>query len=224
MRERLAARFLHLGLVAQDDFAPITRGQISIEHEILAVFIVLKDFFEIVMVNVEHDIGIHLNEAAIAVIGKALIARIFGQRLNGDIIETQIEHRIHHAGHGGSGTRAHGNQQRVFGIAKAAVGQLANMEQSRFNLLGQFGGILPAVCVKSCAHLGGDGEAGGDRQAQIGHFRQIGALAAQQVLHFAGAFSLAVTKSINPFIRHGTPQILLKKASRRPVWEYGVAR
>ena len=51
---------------------------------------------------------------------------------------------------------------------------------------------LPAVLVVLGAGLGGDGEALGDGQANVGHFRQVGALAAEELTHFRVAFGEGV--------------------------------
>ena len=52
------------------------------------------------------------------------------------------------------------------------------------------------------ADFRGDGEAGRHRQAQIAHFGQVRALAAEQILHLRAAFRRTAAKGINPF-RHG---------------------
>ena len=68
------------------------------------------------------------------------------------------------------------------------------MGQRRLDLVDEIGRIGLAVGVIIGADLGRNGEAGRNGQAQIGHFGQIGALAAEQVLHRAGAFGLAVAE------------------------------
>ena len=52
-----------------------------------------------VVIHIEHDIGIHLNKAAIGIISEALILRALRQGLGRHIVETEIEHSIHHARH-----------------------------------------------------------------------------------------------------------------------------
>ena len=65
------------------------------------------------MVDAQHDIAVHLDEAAIAVIGEARIAGALGQALDGLVVEAEIEHGIHHAGHRGARARADRDQQRI---------------------------------------------------------------------------------------------------------------
>ena len=54
------------------------------------------------MAEAEHHVGIHLNEAAIGVVGEAAVARAAGEPLDSLVVEAEIEHRIHHARHRGA--------------------------------------------------------------------------------------------------------------------------
>ncbi len=64
--------------------------------------LVFENFLEQLMVETHDDIGIHLDEAAIAVPGETGVARIVAQRLHRAVVEAEIEHRVHHARHGGT--------------------------------------------------------------------------------------------------------------------------
>ena len=161
----------------------------------------VEQLLKIMVVHIQHHIGIHLDEPAVAVIGKARIAGAVRQRHHGFIIQAKIEHRVHHARHRGAGTRAHRHQQRIACIAKGASCQRADMRQGGLDLRLQLGGILTAMSIKGRTHFGSDGKTGGNRQAQIGHFRQIGTLATEQIFHARRTLSLAVTKCIDP-LRH----------------------
>ena len=151
------------------------------------------------MLEAEHDIRIHRDEAAIAVIGETAIARQFRQRFHGLVVEAEIEHGIHHARHRGAAAGAHRNQQRIFGIAERLAGQLADMVQRLFDLRLQGRGIGFFVRVEIGADRGRNGEAGRHRQAEIGHLGEVGALAAEQIAQASFAFGLAVAKGEHPF-------------------------
>ena len=58
-------------------------------------------------------------------------------------------------------------------------------------------GELPAVLVVGGADLGGDREAGGDRDADDAHLGQVGPLAAEQGLHVGLALGLAAAERIH---------------------------
>ena len=99
-RERFAQILLHARFVEFGDALQVIGIQFGIHFDTFLVFFVVQDFFEMGMVDAQHHIGIHLDKAAIAVIGKARIAGQLGQTFRRRGVEAKIEHRIHHAGHG----------------------------------------------------------------------------------------------------------------------------
>jgi hypothetical protein len=92
--------------VEADHLLPLAGGKLGVQLQPVARFRVLQYFLEILVVDPEHHVGVHLDEAAIAVIGEALVAGCGGQRLHRLVVEAEIEHRIHHARHGGAGAGA----------------------------------------------------------------------------------------------------------------------
>ena len=201
LREWLAGGRLHLGLIARNHDRPVGGREISVEHVIVVILELLKNLFEFMMIYVEYDIRIHLDEAAVGIIGKALVAGASGDGIHCRIIQAEVENRVHHARHRGAGPRAHRDEQRVSRIAESAAGDRADMFQRGLDGGLEFVGILATVIVEIGTDFGGDGEAGRNGQAEIGHFRQICALAAQQIAHTTVAFGRAITEGINPF-RH----------------------
>ena len=152
--------------------------------------------------QVEHDVAVHLHEAAVAVPGEALVARLLGERLHRLVVEADVEHGVHHARHRVAGTGAAGEQQRVRRIAELGPHRLFDLLERLFDLGLEFGGYLLAVGVEVGADFGGDGEAGRDGQADVGHFGEVGPFAAEQVLHVGVAISLAVAEEID-VLGHG---------------------
>ena len=134
--------------------------------------------------DAEHDVGIHGDEAAIAVIGEAAVAGFLRQRLDGLVVEAEIEHGIHHARHRGARAGAHRHQQRIVLVAEGLAGDACRRAPapSRPAPRRSFGYCLLLRVVVS-ADVGGDGEARRHRQAEIGHFGKTRALAAQQIAH-----------------------------------------
>ena len=86
------------------------------------------------MVNFHHHIGIHLDEAAIAVIGKALIIRTSSKTNHSGIIQAKVQNRIHHPGYGGA-ARTDRDQQRIGGVGKTGAGFRLNYVDGVANLL-----------------------------------------------------------------------------------------
>jgi hypothetical protein len=71
----------------------------------------LQRFLERAVIEAEHDVGIHLDEAAIAVPGEARVAGRGGEALDAGVVEAEVEDRVHHAGHGDAGAGADGDEQ-----------------------------------------------------------------------------------------------------------------
>ena len=127
LRKRLAEFLLDLGLVERDDALPFVGRQFGVEFVAEPGLLVFEDFLEHLMVEAHDDIGIHLDETAVAVIGKAGIAGIGGQRLDRLVVQAEIEHGVHHARHRGAGAGAHRHQKQFRRIAETASGQPADM-------------------------------------------------------------------------------------------------
>ena len=129
LRERLAERALDQRLVIGDDVMPILGLQLRVEIDAAVELLRLDHILEMVMLDAEHDLAVHLDEAAIAVIGKALVAARLGEALDRLIVEAEIEHRIHHARHRGARARAHRDEQRIGGIAELPSDRLLDLGQ-----------------------------------------------------------------------------------------------
>ncbi len=126
LREGLAELGRDKGLEAGDDLRPVLGGEFRVVFQAFEIFIVLQNLLEQLVVEAEHHVGIHLDEAAIGVVGEAAVSRAPRQSLDGLIVEAEIEHGVHHAGHRGARARADRNQQRVFNLAESCAGNPAN--------------------------------------------------------------------------------------------------
>ena len=115
LRERLAGLALHRLLVGVDDLEPVVGAELGVEREPAEVLVVLEDVLEHAVVDAQHDVGIHLDEAAVAVVGEARVARLGGQALHRLVVEAEVEDGVHHARHRRARARAHRDQQRRCG-------------------------------------------------------------------------------------------------------------
>ena len=84
----------------------------------------LEQILEVEVIDAQHDIGVHLDEAAVAVVGEARVAGLGGEALDRHVVEAEVEHRVHHAGHGGPRAGTHRYQERVVRIAEDGAGLL----------------------------------------------------------------------------------------------------
>ena len=199
LRERLAAFLLQPLLVEFDQLGPIVGGEIGVERVTLALLVAVEQFLEMLVADAEHHVGIHGDEAPVAVIGEAAVAGFLRQRRHRLVVEAEIEHGVHHAGHRGARAGAHRHQKRVALVAENLAGDAADLRQRLLDLGAKLFRVLLLVGVVEGADLGGDGEAGRHRQAEIGHFGKAGALAAQQIAHGGLALGVAVAEAVDPF-------------------------
>ena len=94
-----------------------------------------------------------------------------------------------------------GIEQRIGAVAEILARHLADVIERGLDLPLQVRRIALAVLVEIGADLGGDGEARRHRQPEVGHLREIGPLAAEQIAHLCAALGLAVAEGVDPF-RH----------------------
>ena len=77
LRERLAVLVLHALLVVLDQLGPVVGGQIGVEAVALPLLVDVEQLLEMLVADAEHHVGIHGDEAAVAVVGKAPVAGFF---------------------------------------------------------------------------------------------------------------------------------------------------
>src|SRR5215212_6217457 len=108
-----------------------------------------------------------LAEAQVAVPGEASVAALTGEAFHGLVVETQVEDRIHHAGHGDGRPRAHGDQQRVVRVAQSFAGHRFEAGLVFVDSLDEIRRELATVLEVTPGLLGRDGVAGRHRQAVL---------------------------------------------------------
>ena len=172
-------------------------GMFELQTDALAVFgLDTGGFFH-------HHIGIHHDQPAVRVIREAFIAALGDEAGKGLSGKAYVEHRIHHTGHGHPGAGTHRHQQGILRIAILLAHDLFRLGHGGFHFGLERLGQLAVVLIVFRAHLGGHGEAGRHGNAEAGHLGQVGALAAEQVLHVGLTVGLAATKEVDIFLGHG---------------------
>ena len=186
--EVFALLFLIEGLEALDQFLHVVGVQLGVQLHALFGLQLIDDLFETLLGELHNNVGEHLDETAIGVICKTGVVGELGKALDHFVVEAQVQDGVHHAGHGSTGAGTHGNQQRVLGIGELLADDFFHLGQTLIDLCLDLVIDLTAVIVILGAGLGGNGEALGNRQAGVGHFGQVSALAAQEFAHVLVAF------------------------------------
>ena len=105
----------------------------------------LELVLERVLRNLEHDVAEHLDEAAVAVVREAAVARARLEPLDGLVVQPEVQDRVHHAGHRELGAGADRHEQRILDVAELRAGRLLELRQVGEHLALDAGGQLPAL-------------------------------------------------------------------------------
>ena len=122
--EVLAGALFDRCLEGDDEPLEVVRVEIGVDGDALALLQRLEDLLErIALVLVfglaaEHDVAVHGHEATVAVVGEPRVAGAGDDALHRLVVQAQIEDRVHHARHTGTGPGAHRDQQRIGSMAK----------------------------------------------------------------------------------------------------------
>ena len=197
LREGFAGLLLDQLLVAHDDLLQVFRGQLGIELRLGLLLLAVEYLVEIVLGDLQHHVAVHLDEAAVAIVGEARIVALGFQRLDGLVVEAEVEDGVHHARHGELGAGAHAHQQRVLDVAQllshALFEDLERFQHLRVDLRRNSVVVLEV----DVADFGGNGEAGGHRQLGPAHFGEPGAFAAERIFHFSITVGGSVAERID---------------------------
>ncbi len=131
--------------------------------------------------DAEHGGAEHLQQPSVGVVGEPLVAAGQGREaVHRLVVEADVEHRLHHPGHRELRARADRDQQRPVGLAERAADLLLERGEVLAHLVAEAGGQV-AVLEVGPARVRADDEPRWDRQPQVRHLREVGALATQQV-------------------------------------------
>ena len=197
--EILADLVLVLGLELGSQFLQVVSGQLNVLLDALLFLHLVDEDLEVLLADFHNDVGVHLDETTVAVVGPTGVAGLGSQNLNDFLVQTQVQDGIHHAGHGSAGAGTNGNQQGVFLVTELLAGDGLQLLDVVHDLSLDVRIDLLAVLVVLGAGLSGNGEALGHRQTDVGHLGQVSALAAQQLAHGA----IALGEKVDKLLRHG---------------------
>ena len=203
LRERGSRARRDLVLVGLHELPQLAGRDIGVGRRAEARLHGVERCVEDLALDVQHHNREHRDEPAVAIPGEALVARPGRQPLDGGVVESQVQDRLHHPGHRHARPRPHRHQERTVAVAEARVGHLLEPREMLQNLLPEALGPFAAGALGVDPGLGGDGEPRRHRDAEIGHLGQLTALAAEQVSHHGRAFRLAGAEEVDVLGRIG---------------------
>ena len=126
----------------------------------LRLWNVLLVILAFALLDAEHDVAIHLDEATITVPCEALVFGGGGEGFHGLVVEAEVEDGVHHAGHRVARAGADGDEQRhALGIAELAAHDFLHVGHTSFHLRLQGNRIGFFVRVEIGADFSADAEA-----------------------------------------------------------------
>ena len=197
------------GLELGDEFLEVLRVEIDVELHAARMLLRLEDFLEGVDVGlrlrleIQHDVAVHLHETAVGIVCETLVARALDQSLHRGVVEAEVEDGVHHARHGRARARADGKKEGILRVAELRLHLAFDFPQRIHHLLLQHGRIGLLVVVVIGAHFGRDGESRGNGETDVDHFGEVGALAAEQVLHVGLAFGFLSAEEVHVLLSAG---------------------
>ena len=191
----------------------VVGSQFDVLRDALLFFHLVDELFEVLFADFHNDVGVHLDETAIAVPGPAGVARFLCEDFDHFFVQTEVEDGVHHARHGSARARTYGNEKRVLLIAELFAADLFHFGDILHDLRLNVGIDLPAVFIILRAGFRRDREALRNGKTHTRHFREVRAFAAEKLAHLCIAFReeiaiLLCHKTFFLLIKFGTDKIL----------------
>ena len=182
---------LRLELVRK--FLQVLCGQLDVLRDALLLLHLVDELLEVLLADLHDDVGEHLDESSVAVPSPTRVVRLLSDGVDDRLVEAEVEDGVHHAGHGSARARTDGDEQGIFLIAELLAADLLHLLDVLHDLCLDLGIDLPAVLVVLRAGFRGDRETLRHGQTDVGHFREVCALAAEQLTHLCITFREQVT-------------------------------
>ena len=199
-----ALDFFEHHLVCRNDLLEVLGGELGIQLAVIFLLDAVENLVKMGFFNFHNDIGEHLDEAAVAVVCKALVIGELCHSNYGLIIKAEVEDGIHHTGHTCSCAGANGYEIGIFRAAELLADLCFGNCKSCFDLLDDFIGDHFAVLIVTGAGFGAYGETVGNGETDTGHLGEVGALAAEELPHVR----ITLIKEVYILVRHHFPPFI----------------
>ncbi len=167
-------------LEGRDQAAQVVGRQLDVESRAARFLERLQLALEDVPVDPVDDLAVHLDQTAVRVEREPWVAGRGREPLDGDVVQAEVEDRVHHPGHRDCGAGAHGDEERVGGVPESLPGLLLEPRDVVVHLGPELLRHL-AAAHGGAAGVRRDREAGRDGDPERGHLGEPDPLAAEQL-------------------------------------------
>src|SRR5688572_10423317 len=137
----------HERLVFLDEVTQYAFAELGVRLHTFEQSLSAQQALEVVTRDAEHDVAVHLKKTAIRVIREASVAALLREALHREIVQPQIEDRLHHSGHGHRRARSHGDEQGIVRLAELLPRASLELLEIPGNLIAERRWIRPIAQV-----------------------------------------------------------------------------
>ena len=194
---QLVARLLRertRGLVLVDrgerrhELAEIVRGEVDVLGHSPRRLQIGERLLEAMAGDLVDHLAVHLDEPPVRVERKSCVPGGRSQTLHRDVVQAEVEDRVHHSRHRDRRAGADGDEQRVAIVAEALAGPRLECGDALVDLLVEPGRNVSAGSEIGAARLGGDREPVRNGHAESGHLGEADPLPPEELTATARAF------------------------------------
>ena len=164
-----------------DELAQVVGGEVDVLADATGRLQVGECLLEAVPVDAVDDLAVHLDEPAIRIEREALVSGRRREPLRRDVVQPEVEDRVHHPRHRDRRTGADGDEQRVALVAEPFPGALLEAGDVLVDLHVETLRNLAPVGEERAARLRGDREAVRHGDAELRHLGEADPLSAEEL-------------------------------------------
>ncbi len=181
LRERSPGLLLVDRFEGRNQLTKIVGGQLDVVRDAPRGLEVRERLLEALSVDAVDDLAEHLDETSVRVEREARVARRLRQSLDGDVVQAEVENRVHHPGHRDRGARPHRDEQRLRVVAESLPAALLERSDVLVHFRVEPFRDVSAACEVGATRLRRDGEAVGHGDAELRHLGEADPFPAEEL-------------------------------------------
>ncbi len=173
-------------LEGPDQLAKVVGREVHVLRRSARRLEVAERLLEAMPVDAVHDLAVHLDQAAVRVVGEARVAGGLRETFDRHVVEPEVEDGVHHPGHRDRCAAANGDEQRVLLVTEPLARVILESREVLVDLAVEPLGDVSSRDHVRAAGIRRDREPGGDGNAELGHLDEADALPAEELSPTAG--------------------------------------